>query len=465
MTATRPSPLAAESGLPEGWAAASVANALDVKYGKGLKESNRSSGSVPVYGSNGVVGHHQAALTKGPTIILGRKGSIGTVHFSASPCWPIDTTYFIDEFLGLKPEFIVYALNAIGLKELDTSTAIPGLNRDDLYSQVFPLPPAAEQQRIAEKIDLLLTRVNLARQHLARVSSILKGFHQAVLAAACSGRLTADWRGKAFGIPDNDLSTWKESPLRQLLREPLRNGHSARASADGRGIRTLTLSAVTYGDFSERNTKMTIADPRKTQDLWLQPGDILIERSNTPELVGTARFYRGEPRFAIFPDLLIRVRVNKDVLPEFVEFSLRTNSARDYFMQRAQGSAGTMPKIDQGVIEEFPLMIPSLKEQQEIVGRVEFLFKLADTIEKRVAAARMRAEKLTQAILAKAFRGELVPTEAELARREGRSYEPASALLARIRAERESSAGSSHSRAASPLKRSITRRSRKLRSK
>jgi type I restriction enzyme S subunit len=131
------------------------------------------------------------------------------------------------------------------------------------------------------------------------------------------------------------------------------------------------------------------------------------------------------------------VRVNNEVLPDFVEFSLQTNSAREYFMQRAQGSAGTMPKIDQGVIAEFPLKVPSLNEQQEIIRRVESLLTVANSIEMRVTAATARAEKLTQAILAKAFRGELVPTEAELARREGRSYEPASALVDRIRAERE----------------------------
>jgi type I restriction enzyme S subunit len=73
----------------------------------------------------------------------------------------------------------------------------------------------------------------------------------------------------------------------------------------------------------------------------------------------------------------------------------------------------------------------------EIVRRVDALFQLADRVEKRVSAATARADKLTQAILAKAFRGELVPTEAELARQEGRDYEPASALLERIRAERE----------------------------
>ncbi len=90
-------------------------------------------------------------------------------------------------------------------------------------------------------------------------------------------------------------------------------------------------------------------------------------------------------------------------------------------------------------VRELPFALPPLLEQHEIVRRIQSLFALTDTIEKRVAQATVRVEKTTQAILAKAFRGELVPTEAELARQEGRDYEPASVLLERIRAERADS--------------------------
>src|SRR4029077_8981565 len=103
------------------------------------------------------------------------------------------------------------------------------------------------------------------------------------------------------------------------------------------------------------------------------------------------------------------------------------------------GSAS--PHLNVGDIKRFPIPLPPPKEQHEIVGRVEALFKLADAIEKRVVAAMARAEKLTQAILAKAFRGELVPIEAELARRQGRDYEPASVLLELLCAERDKRAG------------------------
>jgi type I restriction enzyme S subunit len=108
----------------------------------------------------------------------------------------------------------------------------------------------------------------------------------------------------------------------------------------------------------------------------------------------------------------------------------------EYERNRAVGRGGAQPALNGEKVRALTLPLPPFDEQTEIVRRVEALFKLADAIEKRVVAATRRAEKLTQAILAKAFRSELVPTEAELARREGRSYEPASALLQRIKAAR-----------------------------
>jgi type I restriction enzyme S subunit len=102
----QPKPVSDRSGseISEGWAFPMIRDILAVNYGKGLKKARRMTGSIPVYGSNGVVGEHNVALTQGPTIIIGRKGTIGAVNFSDIPCWPIDTTYFIDEFNGLDPK-------------------------------------------------------------------------------------------------------------------------------------------------------------------------------------------------------------------------------------------------------------------------------------------------------------------------------------------------------------------------
>jgi type I restriction enzyme S subunit len=231
-------------------------------------------------------------------------------------------------------------------------------------------------------------------------------------------------------------SGWAESRLLDLLREPLRNGHSALASNNGSGIRTLTLTAVTKGEFSVANTKLTIAVPEKVSDLWLEPYDILIERSNTPELVGTARLYKGLRDFAIFPDLVIRIRLSNRVSPELLEAFLHSPRARSYFRRAAQGNAGTMPKISQGTIENLLVLVPPRAEQARIVDAIESYFTRLDDAVATLERVDRSLKRYRASVLKAAVAGRLVPTEAVLAKQEGRSYEPGSVLLERILTER-----------------------------
>jgi len=129
-----------------------------------------------------------------------------------------------------------------------------------------------------------------------------------------------------------------------------------------------------------------------------------------------------------------RIAVHPQLSADYVELYLRSPSVQKRLEAAMKGVA--VRGVNIGDVRVLQVAVPPIREQNEIVRRVEALFKLADAIEKRVAAATLRAGKLTQAILAKAFRGELVTTEAKLARREGREYEPASVLLERIKAER-----------------------------
>ena len=109
-------------------------------YGKGLPEAKRVSGDIPVYGSNGIIGYHNEPLTHGPTVVVGRKGTIGTVRLSQVPCWPIDTTFFI-EFEDLdEARFIYYVLNNVGLEQMNSDSAVPGLNRDAAHAKELSLP-------------------------------------------------------------------------------------------------------------------------------------------------------------------------------------------------------------------------------------------------------------------------------------------------------------------------------------
>lgn len=268
------------------------------------------------------------------------------------------------------------------------------------------LPPLAEQERIAEAIEEQFSRLDEGERLLRSVRRRLDPLTTAFIDAA-----TADYPRK---------------PLGELIREPLRNGHSAKRSIIG-SVPVFTLTAVTMNDFSERNTKLTGADPRRVADLWAEPGDIFVERSNTPDLVGTAALYRGPAGRAIFPDLMIRVRVGSALIPEYAELGLRSPQMRRYFQRAAKGIASSMPKIDQGSILAAEMPIPPIADQVRLVQEVGRQLSISEATTTTVDKAIMRSQQLRRSIFERAFSGQLVPQEP--------SDEPASALLARIATE------------------------------
>lgn len=138
----------------EEWAEVALGDVCTFRYGKSLPAAAREVGSIPVDGSNGAVGSHTSAITHGPTIIVGRKGSFGEVKFSPVACWPIDTTYFVDETsTAAHLPWLAYRLEQFGLKSLNRAAAVPGLNREDAYRLRLLLPPLKEQRRIADILD------------------------------------------------------------------------------------------------------------------------------------------------------------------------------------------------------------------------------------------------------------------------------------------------------------------------
>ncbi|MBZ6289322.1 restriction endonuclease subunit S [Streptomyces olivaceus] len=292
-----------------------------------------------------------------------------------------------------------------------TTAGIYKVNQAILEAVALPLPPVAEQRRIVETLEEQLSRLDAAVVSVEASSRRVRGLRAAALSAA--------------------LESVGDSPVRRLadvLKEPLRNGHSAKATTDPGGIRTLNLTAVTQGDFSDENTKLTVADPHRVRDLWLTRGDILVQRSNTPDLVGTAAMYAGDNGWAIFPDLLIRVRVCEGVLPEYATLVLQSRDGRSYFKSRAKGLAGSMPKIDQSAIENFRIPVPSLDAQKRVVAEVQEQFDRVSRLSAELDRARKRSDGLRRALLRTAFNGCLVPQDSK--------DEPAPRLLARIAAER-----------------------------
>lgn len=117
-----------------------------------------------MYGSNGIIGWHDRALTNGPTVIIGRKGTVGQVRYSPVSCWPIDTTFYVEASAERDVRFVYFLLSALGLETMNSDSAVPGLNRDAAHSRSILVPRVAEQRAIAHILGALDDKIELNRR-------------------------------------------------------------------------------------------------------------------------------------------------------------------------------------------------------------------------------------------------------------------------------------------------------------
>jgi type I restriction enzyme S subunit len=369
----------------------------------------RNSLLVAMYGSIGKLG------------ITGVECATNQAIANCKPfCELIELQYLFNALMHVKEDLIAKGQGG----------AQQNISQGILRDQEIPLAPLNEQRRIAAKLDTTLAAVDACRQRLDGMEALLKRFRQAVLAAATSGELTREWREER-GIDD----CWEEGLLAELMQGKPRNGFSPKPADRVTAVKSLTLSATTTGRFLPQHFKYIDELIAADSHLWLEPGDILIQRANTLDYVGVSALYEGPIRQFIYPDLMMKCRANQKVAPLFLYYLLSSERTRNYFRSNATGTSGNMPKINQQVVMSAPVSWPSLEEQQEIVRRTQQLFSIAYQLEARLIAARRIVERLTPALLAKAFRGELVPQDL--------NDEPASILLERIRAGRQAEAAAS----------------------
>ena len=137
-----------EEGNPLGWMNKRVEDILELAYGRALKATERLPGSIPVYGSGGITGYHNESLVEGPSIVIGRKGTVGSLYWEDRPFFPIDTVFFVKPTAPLT--FCYYHLQTLGLSRMNTDAAVPGLNRSNVYRLPVPWGPAELRVRFDE---------------------------------------------------------------------------------------------------------------------------------------------------------------------------------------------------------------------------------------------------------------------------------------------------------------------------
>ncbi len=345
--------------------------------------------------------------------------------------WKIETSP------ALNKQFAYYALLNIteALKASAHGVAMPHITKAGMEAWEIQLPPISEQKIIAEKLDTLLAQVESTKARLEQIPQILKRFRQAVLGAAVSGKLTEDWRD------NSSLSGWIEGKLGEFIKKPS-YGTSSKSNKEGL-IPVLRMGNLQGGKLDWTDLVYT-SDTIEIEKYKLEYNDVLFNRTNSPELVGKTAIYKSEQP-AIYAGYLIRVQCLPDLTPDYLNYHLNSILGRQYCYS-VKSDGVSQSNINAQKLIAYPITVPPLPEQHEIVRRVEQLFAYADTIEKQVNNALARVNNLTQSILAKAFRGELTAQwraeNPELISGEN----SAAALLEKIKAERAASGGKKASR-------------------
>ncbi len=350
--------------------------------------------------------------------------------------------------------FLTYSYSLGSFNDLQTQTTnLRNLNVNDFLTKtIVPIPPISEQNSIVAKLDSLFEKIESNKQRLENIPQILKRFKQSVIAAAINGRLTEDWR---------KVNVELESAKQLIYRIHEQRGANTKSNK---------LKNKMNIDFSQTQFEKNMFDMNKNiPDSWTftRIGDVSecldykrrpINKSEREKRKGNIPYYGANGQVGwidnyLFDENLIVIVEDETFVGREIPFSyiirdktwvnnhahvLRPlggitveylNLCFSYydFTSLTSGTTGRR-KLTQEALLNAEFAIAGLQEQHEIVRRVEQLFEVADKIESRYNQARAMLEKLPQSILAKAFRGELVPQDP--------NDEPANALLERIRSEK-----------------------------
>ena len=399
-----------------------------------------------------------------------------------SPYRKIASTEWLcfSELSGLLPDFICYYLQQDSFRDyLATNASGVGGSlmrvRDATFANYpVPLPPLPEQHRIVAEIEKQFTRLDASVAALKRVQANLKRYRASVLKAACEGKLVpteaelayaeghdyepanqllerilserrAHWesrekrrgRYKEPSYPDTSALSelpkgWVWATLSQIsdLKGGATKGRRFRAGESLTEVPYLRVANVQRGYLDLSELKTIEVTQEVADQLALVPGDILFTEGGDRDKLGRGWVWKGELDGCIHQNHIFRSRLLlTEMHPEFV--SWWGNSFGQTFFEHSGKQTTNLASINLSVLSSFPVPLPPLAEQRRIVAEVERRLSVIQQAEATVEANLTRAERLRQSILKQAFSGKLVPQD--------RNDEPASALLERIRVEREAS--------------------------
>lgn len=367
------------------------------------------------------------------TILFSSRAPVGYVVVADGP---ITTNQGFRSFVpsdALDSDYAYHYLSSITAlaERLASGTTFNELSGTKAKALPLVLPPFAEQQRIAAHLDKVATRRAAAAEHLGVAESVLPRLRAAIIAAACAGRLTEDVRLDSGGEAGEVPLSWRHATLGELT-DSIRGGSGEVPTGSITDFPVLRSSSVRPLRIIYDDVRYLSREQSQKAANFVEDGDLLVTRLNgNIEYVGNAALVDGlGDRRLQYPDRLFRLRLKEQAHAQYVQLFFASPHARAQIRAASRSAAGHQ-RISISDLKGFSIDLPPLDEQHEIVLRANAMLATAAHITDRVNQTATAMDRVFDACLAKAFRGQLVPTEAALAEAHGRDFESAEHLLAR----------------------------------
>jgi type I restriction enzyme S subunit len=385
--------------IPEHWESHKLKRITLFLYGHSLPNENRSNGNVPVYGSNGISGYHDEAITKKPCIIIGRKGSHGKINYSYEECFPIDTTFYVDRTSTTNDiRWVYYLLLALRLDAYSKDSAVPGMSREEAYERYSVLIPKEEQKVIASYLDRKTQQIDELIEKKRRMIELLKEQRTAIINHAVTKGLNSDAPMKDSGIewlgqiPEN----WILKRMRHIcnLNQGLQVARSDRLEEQvDNSYPYITVQSINNPD----RPKEYILDPPKS--VLCNTEDILFARTGATGEVITNQF-------GAFHNNFFKINYDKElIVKEFLIYYLQHTQIREYLILCA--GTTTIPDLNHGDFLSTPLFYPKLQEQKKIVQYLDIeLAKIETSIRRANESVELLMEYRT-ALISNAVTGKI----------------------------------------------------------
>ncbi|HAP0344062.1 TPA: restriction endonuclease subunit S, partial [Escherichia coli] len=333
-----------------------LGDVINVHYGKALKADQRvSNGSVHVFGSSGIVGNHDKTLCSYPTIIIGRKGSVGAITWAPDGGWIIDTAYYVEikDNNKLDLRYLFYILSGIDLTKKTITTSIPGLNRGDLYDTFIKLPPFEEQKRIVD----LLDKAEGIRQKREQAIKLADDFLRATFATM-------------YGNPITNPKKWPVHLMGEIIE--FKGGNQPPKSDFIFEPKQGYIRLVQIRDF--KSDKYATYIPQEKAKRIFEVDDVMIARYGPP-VFQILRGLSGSYNVA-----LMKASPKENIRKGFIFYLLQLPEYHDVVVKNSERTAG-QTGVNLELLNKFNVPLPPIYYQDEILARLARIEKFKEKIE------------------------------------------------------------------------------------